>query len=68
MNAATLLQLFCPQTPPTPGHGDRVKNQISTFTEQGHVEHQIKGNRECSNMVVNSFPADPTQKSPLRVG
>ena len=29
------------------------------FTEHGHVEYQIKGNHECSNMVAIIWLADP---------
>ena len=34
--------------------------QNSTFSEHGHVAYEIKGNHECSNMVANILPADPT--------
>ena len=34
--------------------------QKSTFSEQGHVAYQIKENHECSNMVANILPADPS--------
>ena len=36
---------------PSPRHWD--KNVKLTFAEHGHVAYQIKGNRECSNMVTN---------------
>ena len=29
------------------------------FLEYGHGLYQIKGNRECSNMVANILPAAP---------
>ena len=41
-------------TPLDPG------GQNSTFSEQGHVAYQYKGNRECSNMVANILLADPS--------
>ena len=47
-NAATWKQIFCLQ-PPLPSEG-----QNSTFSEHGHAAHQIKGNRECSNMVATA--------------
>ena len=31
----------------------RVKKSNLTFAEHDHVAYQIKGNRECSNMVAN---------------
>ena len=40
--------------------------QNSTFSEHGHVAYQIKGNHECSIMVANILPADPS--SPDRRG
>ena len=52
---------------PTITLGSQGKN--STFSEQGHVVYQIKGNRECSNMVANILPPDPFLLSlTLRVG
>ena len=36
------------------------KGQNSTLSENGHVAYQIKGNHECSNIVANILPADPT--------
>ena len=34
-----------------------VKRSNLTFEEHDHVAYQIKGNRECSNMVANILPA-----------
>ena len=42
--------------------------QNSTFTEHGHVANQINGNHECSNMVANILPADPTHLHHLTLG
>ena len=36
-----------------------VKRSKSNFFRNDHVAYQIKGNHECSNMVVNTLPADP---------
>ena len=35
------------------------KGLISTFSGQGHVAYQIKGNHKCSNMVAIILLADP---------
>ena len=35
------------------------KKSNLTFAEHDHVAYQIKGNRECSNMVANILPAAP---------
>ena len=32
--------------------------QNSIFSEHGHFGYQIKGNRECSNMVANILSTD----------
>ena len=32
----------------------------STFSENGHVAYQIKGNHKWSNMVANIWPTDPS--------
>ena len=45
-----------PPPPPPPTLG--VKNL--NFAEQCHVAYQIKGNQECSNMVANILPAEPS--------
>ena len=63
INAVTWKQIFCPQPPPPPSPDLRVKRSNLTFAEHDHVAYQIKGNRECSNMVANILPAAP---SPLR--
>ena len=49
--------------PPTLGGG----GQNSTFSENGHVAYQIKGNRECTNMVANICPQPPPSPSPQKV-
>ena len=55
-NAASWLQIFCPQAPsPDPGVGSKGPN--STFSEHGHVEYHIKWNHKCRNMVANILPA-----------
>ena len=38
--------------PLTP-HGMGSKDLNLTFSEHGHVAHQIKWNHECKNMVAN---------------
>ena len=45
--------------PPPPPLDPRVKRSNLTFAEHDHVAYQIKGNRECSNMVANILPAAP---------
>ena len=45
-----------PSPPPHP----RVKRFNLTFAEHDHVAYQIKGNRECRNMVANILPAAPS--------
>ena len=40
------------------------KGQNSTVSEHAHVSYQIKGNHECSNMVANILPADPSLPDP----
>ena len=47
-----------PLTPLTLGLGS--KGQNSTLSEHGHVAYKIKGNQECSNMVANIVPTDPS--------
>ena len=46
---------FFPPPPPRPCGWC----QNSTFSEHAHVEYQIKGNQEYSNMVATIFPTDP---------
>ena len=41
---------------PDPGVGSKGHN--STFSGNGHVAYQIKGNHECSNMVAKILLAD----------
>ena len=53
-----------PAAPPPPPN-PRVKRLYLTFAEHDHVAYQIKGNRECSNMVANILPAAPL--SPQKV-
>ena len=50
-------------TPPTLGS----KGQILTFVEHDHVAYQIKGNRECSNMVANILPAAPLSPQKVKI-
>ena len=76
-NAAAWWQIFCQQTPlpppPPPPRfhpwtpGLESKGQNSTFSENGYVAYQIKGNQECSNMVENILPAYPPPP-PLGMG
>ena len=51
--AASLEQIFCPQTP-TP-HPDLLgsKGHNSTSSPRGYVAYQSKGNHEYSNVVAN---------------
>ena len=37
-----------------------AKGQNSTFSEDGHFVYQIEENQECSKMVANILPANPT--------
>ena len=52
-----------PLHPPTLGMGSVGQN--SALLEHSHVAYQITGNHECSNMVANILPADP---SPTTLG
>ena len=45
--------------PAAPSPDPGVKGTNITFAEHGHVAYQIKGNRECSNMVTHILPAAP---------
>ena len=36
------------------------KRQNSTFSEHDHVAYHIKEKHECSNMVANILPAEPS--------
>ena len=45
------------KTPPTLGMG--LIGQNSTFSEDGHVAYQFKGNNKCNSTVANILPADP---------
>ena len=47
-------QYFACKPPLTLGLGSKCQN--STLAEHGHVTYQIKGNHECSNMIVNILP------------
>ena len=49
--------LLTDSPPPLTLGGQKVK--IKLFSEHGHVAYQIKGNRECSNIVENILPAPP---------
>ena len=51
------LNVTCYQI--TLGMGSKGLN--STFSEHGHVVYQIKCNQECSIMVANILPADPSR-------
>ena len=53
-----------PEDPPTPTLGMWSVDQNLTFSEQGHVAHQIKKNPACSNMVANILPSDPHTPTP----
>ena len=46
-----------PPPPPPPRPCGWCQN--STFSEHAHVEYQMKGNQEYSNMVATIFPAEP---------
>ena len=35
------------------------KGHNLTFSEQGHVVYQVKGNKECSSLVANILTGDP---------
>ena len=43
------------------GHSSRVCD--ISCSESGHVAYQIKGNHECSSMVANILPAEPTHSN-----
>ena len=45
---------------PPPTMGMESVGQNLTILEHGHVAYQIKGNQDCSNMVANILPTDPT--------
>ena len=55
-NVAAWYKINCPQITPYPDPVNRVKCQISTFSEHSHGTYQIKGNHVCSNMVANILP------------
>ena len=59
---AATWHIFCLQTPLTLGVGLKVQN--STFSEQSHVDYQIKGNHKCSIMVAIILPAYPPPLPP----
>ena len=44
-----------------------AKGQNSTFSEHGHFVYQIEENQECSKMVANILPANPTHPMTLGV-
>ena len=50
--------------PPSSDRGKGSTGQNSTLSEQCHVAYQIKGNHECSNMIADIFPADPSTPPP----
>ena len=52
---------------PSPSPDPRVKRSILTFAEHDHVAYQIKGNRECSNMVANILPAVPFSPQKVKI-
>ena len=59
-NAATLKQIFCPQTPSPPrpwGWDQKVKIQF--FQNMIILHIKLKGIMKCSNMVANILPTDP---------
>ena len=60
---AIMNAVFCPQPSPDP----RVKKSNLTFAEHDHVAYQIKGNRECSNMVANILPAAPLSPQKVKI-
>ena len=45
-----------------------AKGQNSTFSEHGHFVYQIEENQECSKMVANILPANPTHPLTLGLG
>ena len=47
-----------PLSPTTVGDGFQKVNVH--FSEQWHLAYQIKLNYECSNMLANILPAEPT--------
>ena len=49
--------------PPPPLLPEGSKDQNSTFSEHGQVAYQIIENHECSSMVANIQPTDPTPKT-----
>ena len=55
-----------PAAPP-PSPDPRVKGSNLTFAEHDHVACQIKGNRECSNMVANILPAAPFSPQKVKI-
>ena len=50
-----------------PPSDPRVKRSNLTFAEHDHVSYQIKGNRECSNMVANILPAAPLSPQKVKI-
>ena len=48
---------FCVANEAWSTHKDHVSK--CNFSEHGLVAYQIKGNRECNNMVANVLPVDP---------
>ena len=54
-----------PTAPPPPD--PRVKRSNLTFAEHDHVAYQIKGNRECSNMVANILHAAPLSPQKVKI-
>ena len=54
-----VANIFASDPLPTLGMGSVYQN--SNFAEHGHVAYQIKENRECSNMVANILPVDPSR-------